>query len=320
VMNANGTSDRVLADDIDPFSLTWYPRLNALGVLAWRNTTYSTEGALTLSMKGKTALDESVESVQASVPADSKVHFDAPRWDYKGGRPVLNLDSWHYSTPVTFSPDGKFIAGIATFVKPTRDGFVLRNCVVSVKGSEPPNCEQSMQPCEAQPLVWSPKGDKVVFMAPLKENAFACNLNELFIAGADMKNAVQLTNIEGPIITDEGKSMVKPGMKLDHWHKSSHPQWSPDGKWIAFMSYGGIYRVRPDGSGLQLVIRDGYFPAWSPDSKMLMYVMKAGSPFAIPRSGDRIFVAYADGSSPTEVPLSNPGSLTYTFHDLNWAE
>jgi Tol biopolymer transport system component len=109
-------------------------------------------------------------------------------------------------------------------------------------------------------------------------------------------------------------------MKPGYFHKSTHPQWSPDGRWIAFMSFGGIFRVHPDGTEPQLIIRDGYFPTWSPDGSMLMYVIKTGNPIAITGPSDHIFVAHADGSDPTEIPLDDKCLSRCSYEDLNWAE
>ncbi len=57
-----------------------------------------------------------------------------------------------------------------------------------------------------------------------------------------------------------------------------YPKWSPDGKWIAYISDKSgefeIYIVRPDGSGEQQVTNDAksyrYGIMWSPDSKKIL--------------------------------------------------
>jgi Tol biopolymer transport system component/tRNA A-37 threonylcarbamoyl transferase component Bud32 len=63
------------------------------------------------------------------------------------------------------------------------------------------------------------------------------------------------------------------------------PIWSPDGRWIAFVSTKGhlnfafgIWLVRPDGSELHQVVRKGLGVAWAPDGNELYYVETSSTP------------------------------------------
>jgi Tol biopolymer transport system component len=62
------------------------------------------------------------------------------------------------------------------------------------------------------------------------------------------------------------------------------PIWSPDGRWIAFVSSKGndrfifgVWLVRPDGSELHQIIPKGLGVAWSPNGDALYYVESASS-------------------------------------------
>jgi Tol biopolymer transport system component len=88
---------------------------------------------------------------------------------------------------------------------------------------------------------------------------------------------IWVTSKEGPPqqITFEDDPSVAVGL----------PIWSPDGRWIAFVSSKGnagfafgVWLVRPDGSELHQLIPRGLGAAWSASGDALYYVESAGSP------------------------------------------
>src|SRR4026208_2582521 len=65
------------------------------------------------------------------------------------------------------------------------------------------------------------------------------------------------------------------GIKVDFATADATPDWSPDGKQIAFASNrdgGGIFVVRPDGKGIRrATATQGKAPEWSPDGKEIAF-------------------------------------------------
>jgi Tol biopolymer transport system component len=85
-----------------------------------------------------------------------------------------------------------------------------------------------------------------------------------------------------------------PGEEVSFETADFSPDWSPDGRLIAFESNrgsGGLYLIRPDGEGLRQLVRgEAGDLDWSPDGRRLAYVGKNG-----------VYVATAAGKEPMRV-------------------
>ena len=98
---------------------------------------------------------------------------------------------------------------------------------------------------------------------------------------------------------DADGSRVRQVTSVDDAHTHSFPAWSPDGKWIAFMSTSrvdptrpSVFVVRPDGTDMHIVQYDALYPSWSPDSRSIAFSSgRAG----LPNEQD-LYVVRADGS------------------------
>jgi TolB protein len=85
------------------------------------------------------------------------------------------------------------------------------------------------------------------------------------------------------VIRADGKGLRK--LTHNRWDRS--PDWSPDGRFLAFSRAGRIYVINVDGTGVHRLgsrPKGEYQPAWSPDGRSIALVTKRG-----------LFVMRADG-------------------------
>ena len=161
---------------------------------------------------------------------------------------------------VVWSPDGRWI-GYTGYYEDSPENFdVFKQNVGSGKVV---NLTNSPKHHDSQPS-WSPDGKKVVFSSRRDREETSDSEDFIYIMDVDGKNEVQLTD--------------------DYPASDSYPQWSPDGKKIAFLSYGrtGPYRIDlylmdPDGSNIERLTFDELQKSsagWSPDGKWLIYNMR----------------------------------------------
>ena len=125
---------------------------------------------------------------------------------------------------------------------------------------------------------WSPDGSQIAFLAEKHPGEFM----DLYTMARDGSDIRVITPIADP-----------------SWRKRTPPSSSPDGKHIAFLSWGGprlvgagyLYTVEPDGSGLHRIASVTSLPSWSPEGNRLAF-------------GHRIFWDSASHRKETqEVPL-----------------
>ncbi len=98
------------------------------------------------------------------------------------------------------------------------------------------------------------------------------------------------------------------------------PTWSPDGKQVAFSSFGHLYRANADGSGVQRLTNlseNEYQPSWSPDGQTILYVTwtsQGGSIKSVPAGGGAP-VSLTRNSAFYRDPVFSPdGKEIYALH------
>jgi Tol biopolymer transport system component len=198
-------------------------------------------------------------------------------------------DRW-VDDQVAWSPNGRRLA-----FQSSRASGTFGISVINVDGSGYRRLTRDLGGLPA----WSPDGETIVYQR-YNPAAGTSGIDELWLISADGSNRRQLTF---PPQNREESSLNG---------RDSMPDWSPDGREIAFVrQYGGrtrIYAIRPDGTGLRLATQQigiHRWPAWSPDGKRIVFV-------SIRRHRPAIYTMNGDGSREKRV---TPEAIDYAYPD-----
>lgn len=165
-----------------------------------------------------------------------------------------------------YSPDGERIA-FERGLRPLVNG-VPSDCGIWIAdlrtGRQRQLTSQTEPPCDPHEigLVWSPDGKRLAFW------------REVPSASGELRTAIYTVAVDG---TGEQR-LTKPDMV------AGEPAYSPDGKWMVFSTYplhdelegdSQLYRMRPDGSGMEmLTVFKGVRatqPSYSPDGEWIIF-------------------------------------------------
>lgn len=162
------------------------------------------------------------------------------------------------------------------------------------------NADGSARPTslvEGRTPEWSPDGSRIAFRRdnPNKGGGLP---TRIYISDADGGDVI----VHEPDVAGEASGEGGP------------PMWSPDGSWITFDTLGGIYVMRPDGTGLRKVTeyrgdRACYDlePSWRPDGEGLAFAVLCDG------GNEGIWTVALDGTRrrPVLLPSATLESVSY---------
>ena len=177
--------------------------------------------------------------------------------------------------------------------------------------------------------VWSPDGNRIAFIAKSYRSPgepLRCNGEQLYTMmpdGSDIRWITKTLAFESIVLDEDGYKDEKSVVDI----ALSPPQWSPDGRHLAFVVNEGdcrvrsraLYTVREDGSNVKriskILYRDGNPvtpPVWSPDGERIAFV-----------DGDNretgVYSVRSDGTDLKELWIDRISGSRPPVHQLSWS-
>ncbi len=199
-----------------------------------------------------------------------------------------------FATFPDFSPDGRKIVFDGDEGADANDEIYVVNARTGGGLAALTSCAGYGDGCFNDYPAYSPDGTKIVFIHADDTDADGNAVNEqVWVMNANGSNKTQLTF--GPAGHDQT------------------PDWSPDGRKIAFMADGHIFTMRADGSHqTQLTFGDDFDfgTAWSPDGRKIAFVRN------LPDGSRPLFVMNADGSAQHQLTSGAPRQFVAGWQPL----
>ncbi|MCG2783726.1 MAG: hypothetical protein L6461_01325 [Anaerolineae bacterium] len=222
-MNANGTNQKFIYECSDPI---WSPDGNSIACTSYSHSTWYRISIINLnSMKTKTVAKGTWGGVFWSPDSQKIVYESSQSWSNVSNifvqnitgneNPIQLTNAQSHNYGAEWSPDGNFI-----LFSSDRTG-TTQVYIMNADGSHEYALTNGDKPNFG--AKWSPDGTKIIFVSLRHEHDLSkcpyfqnpCN-SEIYIMNADGSKQTRLTNSPG---------------------EDSEPVWSPDEKYIAFMSY-----------------------------------------------------------------------------------